>query len=989
VSVVFCDLAGSTALGERLDPEALRHVLGRYYATMRRVLESHGGLVEKFIGDAVVAVFGVPAVHEDDALRAVRAAVEMRRAVVRLDEELEREHGVRIEIRVGVNTGEAVAGDLGPGASFASGDAVNVAARLEQAAAPGEILVGPVTRALLGDSVDVQAIPPLDLRGKAEPVDAFRLLAVSAEAEAIGHPLESAFVGRVPELGLLRGVYDELVAGCGCRLVTVVGEPGIGKTRLMAEFASMLGGGARLLHGRCLPYGEGITYWPLAEIVRELGGPDALAEALAGDEQHELVRALVLGAIGAGAQIGSVEETRWAVRRLFEALGREQPLIVCLDDLHWAEPTFLQLVEYVAGFSTGAPILLLTAARDELLDTTPAWALPRPNTQILPLRALSEPEADALIDQAGPVAGGNRWRIAEAAAGNPLFLEQLLAHQAEDGASGELAVPPTIQALLAARLDRISTAERDLLERAAIEGVSFHRGTITALLPAEEQADAGIRLLEALRRNLIRPHRSDYPGDDGYRFAHVLVHDAVYQSMPKELRAQLHVQYATWLEQKLGARATEVEEILGYHLEQGARFRDELGAPDTALAERAGERLAAAGRRALARDDRGAGASLIERALELTRRIRLDVHLEADLAGALGTLDPARAAAIATTAAEGARAAGDTAAEAHARVVSAHCRAWAGEIDAQELERTARAALPLLEEAADHAGLAEVWQVLFSVGNMRGRWEAASSAIEHAIDHARRAGRRQADLHDWAATALLWGPLPADEALRRIADRIPQPWSPYVVAVRALLLATLGRFEEARDAATDAGPMLIGFPGEIVLGQVAILEGDYETAVPYLVVGCDTLDAQGNYSLLSTFAQYLGRALCTLGRYDEAEEQVRFGREFGAPDDVCTQAPWRQVQARVEAHRGNYAEAERLAREAVDLAEQTDAPSWQGDALSDLAQVLDSAGKFTEATAALEQALDRYERKHNWAMVAPLRPRLEELRARGPGSVPA
>ena len=469
VTAVFCDLSGSTSLGERLDAEALRHVLGRYYAETRAVLERHGGLVEKFIGDAVVAVFGVPEVHEDDALRAVRAAVEMRSALDRLNAELERERGVRIAVRIGVNTGEVVAGDLGPGASFASGDAVNVAARLEQAARAGEILIGRDTRELLGDTVEAEPVAPLELHGKSAPVETFRLLSVAGDAQAIGRRLDTAFVGRERELAELRRAFEESVGEPGCRLVTVVGEPGIGKTRLLAEFAKSLGGEARVVTGHCLPYGEGITYWPLAEIVRGLGGDDPagfLADCLAAQDRGDVVGELVLGAVGASDRAALTEEIQWAVRRLFEALATEQPLVVVLEDLHWAEPTFLQLVEYVAGCSTGFPLLLLAAARDELLESRPGWALPRQNSRLLTLGALDAPDAEALIDalDAG-LSEGFRTRVARAGGGNPLFLEQLLALHAENGSEGELPLPPTIKALLAARLDRLPTPERDVLER--------------------------------------------------------------------------------------------------------------------------------------------------------------------------------------------------------------------------------------------------------------------------------------------------------------------------------------------------------------------------------------------------------------------------------------------------------------------------------------------------------------------------------------------
>ncbi|HVN60118.1 MAG TPA: AAA family ATPase [Gaiellaceae bacterium] len=987
VTAVFCDVSGSTALGERLDPEALRHVLGRFYGEMRAVLERHGGLVEKFIGDAVVAVFGVPLVHEDDPLRAVRAAVEMRSALEGLNDELECESGVRIGVRIGVNTGEAVAGDLGPGASFASGDAVNVAARLEQAAEPGEVLVGPLTRALLGDAVEVAAVEPLELHGKAEPVRAFRLVSVAAGAEAIVRHFETRFVGRGRELALLGEVFEEAVAERGCRLLTVLGEPGIGKTRLLAEFARSVSGRARVLSGRCLSYGEGITYWPLAEIVRELcGGEDlaaGLASRLAGEEHGEQIGELILGAIGVSDRPGSVAEVQWAVRRLFEALAAERPLVVVLEDLHWAEPTFLQLVEYVADCSTGAAVLLLAAAREELLDTSPGWALPRPHTRLLSLEPLPEPDARALVEaltSRQAVSEPLRDRVVGTAGGNPLFLEQLVALQADhDDQDGALPLPPTITALLAARLDRLSTGERDVLERAAVEGVSFHRGTITALLPDPAAGDVSALLLDAVRRNLIRSSKSTFPGDDGYQFVHVLVHDAVYQSMPKELRAQLHEQFANRLEQTLGQRSNELEEIIGYHLEQAAHHKQELGRPDRELAERAGERLARAGQRALWRGDYRTAAPLLERALELTRPSRLDVHLELDLATAFN-LAPLQAAAIADAAAARAHEEGDEPGEALARVVAATRRYGTNAVTTDELEALARTAMPLLEQADDHAGLVHVWYALSRVAIIGLRFDDEAAALEQALRHSGLAGERRADVPLLVAMALAFGPLPAGEALQRLDELIAEhPSQPMSLLLRAKLLAMLGRFDEARGIANDASARVseLGDSPEQQLAEIAALAGDHLTAAQHLRRVCDEHEAQGNVGYLSTSAPKLGHELCALGQYDEAERLARHGRELGTPDDVGTEMIWRQVQALVHAHRGEHAEAERLAREAVEIAERTDALNAQGDALCDLAEVLEAAGRPTEAAEALEQALDRYERKQNLAMAAQLRPRLE------------
>ncbi|MHB8959655.1 MAG: BTAD domain-containing putative transcriptional regulator [Candidatus Limnocylindrales bacterium] len=979
---------------ERADPEALRLAMARCSRAVRASIERHGGTAERLLGDATLGVFGVPVVHEDDALRAVRAAAEMRDAVGALSAVLARERGVTFELRLGVDTGLALTGTA---ESPVVGKVLSVAAELEQVAQAGEILLGAETVRLLAPVLEAEPRPPVAVRGESKPVTAFRLQQLAADAQDIGRPpLDLVFVGRAAELKALRAAFDQAVAERGPQLVTVVGEPGIGKTRLLAEIAAELAGEARVLGGRCLPYGDGITYWPLVGLLRGLGGPDALAELLAFDDQGGQVRELLLGAVGVADQAGSVEEVQWAVRRLFEALGRDRPLVVVLDDLHWAEPAFLQLVEYLASCSRGAPILLLGAARDELLETRPAWALPRPGALILPLRALSEPEAQALIDQAiaGPgLSGPRRAQIAGAAAGNPLFLEQLLAHETGGGEPAEeLALPPTIEALLAARLDRLPTAERDLLERAAVEGVVFHRGAVTALLPPDERAEVGAHLLSAIRRNLVRPQPADLPGEDGFRFVHGLVHDAVYGSIPKELRAELHERFAAWLEGRGDARL-EPDEVLGYHLEQAALYRRELGLPDDGLAVRAGERLAIAGRRAMWRGDTAASASLLGRALELTRPIRFDLHLEVDFCYGIDWTDPKRGAAIAKAAAERAQALGDKPGEALARVVCAEFSIFAGDGGVDELEALARAALPLLEEVGDQAGLARVWYALgFRVAQDRGRFEDMAEACEQVFRRAGFGGQRPGDAGGpddvaWGtagasgvfaslAFALADGPRPAAEVLGELDALLRGRPNPRLLLWRAYVLAML---DQADEAAPSPGRLCelsreVGaFPGEAIAAAIATIQGDHETAAAYLRIMCAELEERGQPGFLSTFSPTLGRSLCALGRYSEAEPCARIGHDLGDESDVLTQTLWRQVQAIVDAHRGETEEAERLAREAVTLSEQTDSPTYQAQALCDLAEVLRCAGREPEAADALAQALDRYERKGNVAMARQVR----------------
>jgi predicted ATPase len=463
-----------------------------------------------------------------------------------------------------------------------------------------------------------------------------------------------------------------------------------------------------------------------------------------------------------------------------------------------------------------------------------------------------------------------RQRVLGAGGGNPLFLEQLVALQAESGdREKELPLPTTITALLAARLDRLSPAERDVLERAAVEGVSFHRGPVTALLPDQEAADVGALLLDAIRRNLIRSCESQFPGDDGYQFVHALIRDAVYQSMPKELRAQLHEQFADWLEHTPGVRNSEVEEILGFHLEQAAHAKRELGRPDPALAERAGDKLAAAGRRALWRDDRRTAGSLLDRALALTRPLRLDVHLELDLADAVGPLDPLRAAALADAAAERARSVGDEPDQALARVVAAHYGCATGDVELDELEALAHAALPLLEQAGDHAGLVHVWFALgYMVANGRCRFEDMAEAAEQQLRHARLAGQRgEQNILDRLALALMNGPRPAGEALQTIDGRLSGHSSPATLLRRSRLLATLDRFDEARQLASEAGAQARefgSFDPDDAVAEIATLAGDHERAARHLRRICNRLEEQGSRGYLAVYAPLLGRELCAL-----------------------------------------------------------------------------------------------------------------------------
>ena len=903
-----------------MDPEALQGLLARYFERMKGIVESHGGSVEKFIGDAVMAVFGVPVVHEDDALRACRAAVEMRDALPELG----------VEGRIGVNTGEVLTGTE---ERLATGDAVNVAARLEQAAEAGEVLLGAQTLRLVAPAVEVGEERLLELKGKSEPVAAHPLLAVQ-EAPERSHA--SRFIGRERELAKLVDAWERALAGPGCQLVTVVGDAGVGKSRLVAEALDSLD--ARVVRGRCLPYGEGITYWPVIEVVKQLAAlPSDPAAAVA-------VRSL----LGESDQGTSADQIAWAFRKL---LVEQAPLVVVLDDIQWGEETFLDLVEAAALLTGDAPILLLCMARPELLERHPAW----PGT--LRLEPLSDDEADQLIRE--EVTGELHERIAHAAGGNPLFISEMLAMAREQE---DVEVPPTLKALLAVRLDQLDEPERRVLERGSIEGELFHRGGVQALAPEEPQVTA--RLTALVRRELVRPDRAQLAGDDGFRFRHLLIRDAAYDSLPKSVRAELHERFADWLVSH--TELVELDEIVGYHLEQAVGYRRELGKPVEELAERAAERLAASGRRALWREDRRAARALFERALELTRPFRLDVLLEVDLAATLFIEDSRRAAEIVEAAAERAAAEGDATGEAFARAMAGYHRFNLTECTPDELETLLLRALPLLEREADHAALVYVWEVFaLSVTNARQQWADSARASRRALEHARLAGQQRTGLF-WIELALGLGPTPAAEALAQLDELLPAtPW-PFSLFTRAWLLAMLDRFDEAVPLARDSNERLRELDGrrigEIRLAEIARMAGDRQAAAGHLQTLCAWLEEREQYGLLGTYVCLLGRELCALGRFDEAEALARRGRELAADDNIDS-GLWRQVQARVLAHRGEHSEAERLAREAVARVEESDNLPWQGDAWCELAEVLEAAGRRDAAIDAWREALDRYERK--------------------------
>jgi len=988
VTILFADVVASTELGEHLDPEALRRVVSRYFDEMAAVLESYGGTVEKFIGDEVMAVFGVPFVHEDDALRAVRAAAAMHWRLAELNEELDETRGARLRIRIGINTGEVVAGDPSAGHGFVTGSAVNVAKRLEQAAEPGEILLGDATHRLVRHAVETTPIGPISLRGKRDPEAPQRVDEVDRDSEAVERNLDAPFVGRALELAQLQEAFLQVERERDCRLMTVLGPAGIGKSRLVVEFFRTLGDGAQVLRGRCLPYGEGITFWPLRQIVREAtGGADpAVVLDEAGD--GALVAERIGGLLGTSDARSGTQEAFWAVRRFLETLARERPLVVCIEDLHWAEPTLLDLVEYLAGWTSDAPVLLLCLARPELAELQPVWLVPKPNATVITLEPLPEQDARALIEAArggAPLADDAFARIIDVSDGNPLFAEQLTAMLVEEGPSAAASFPPSIQALLAARLDRLPRPERAVLERAAVAGREFRRDALVELSPSGDREAVGTHLMALVRKELVSPDTSVLAGEDGFRFRHALIRDAAYEGMSKELRAELHERFATWVEQTAGGDEGGLDEVVGYHLEQAFRLREQLGPLDERtreLAQRAGGLLGAAGRRAFARDDMPAALSLFDRALALVTAeepARLDLARE--LSGALWAVgELARAEALLDGVIETASAVGDRQQE------------WLGVLEraqrsavlehsagAPQLEEVARSALAVFEELGDDAGLARAWRSLAQVARRQCRFENAQAHSERALGHARRAGasREEARIVDALCTALLYGPAPVEQALSRSEvllheSRANRLAGASVLSSRAGLLAMGDAFAEAREAlATARGVyedlgLLLPLAGVTsIAGEIELLAGDARAAERTLREGYDFFRAHGALAFAAAQGALLARALAALGRNDEALAVAEEAEGDAPPDDLLTQVQVRGVRAALLAAAGDAGAALPLAEEAVALSARTDSLTLRAHAHLASADVHRRLGSAESGEAARSEAIRLLEQKGN------------------------
>ena len=1008
VTLLFTDLKDSTALGERLDSEALHEVKERYFNAMAAEIQRHGGKIEKYIGDAIMAVFGLPRAHEDDALRAVRAAAGMQQVLKRVNGDLKVRFGVELKNRTGVNTGEVVAtDDPGRDQKLATGDAVNVTARLESAAPADEIYIGEVTYRLVRDAVQAEAVEPLELKGKSQRVPAFRLLAVHGEDGNVRRR-DTPLVGREEELAALERAWQEVVGQRRPQLVTVIGDAGVGKTRLVREIMDRLAAnGARIVSGRCLPYGEGITFWPLRGIVLSGAGihqsdtpEEAQAKIFACVRDRDVADRLA-SAAGLNSTAFTVQDITWGARRYLQTLASENPVVVLFDDVHWAEPTFLDLMETLLDSIEDAPVLMLATARHDLLEARAAWG-ERERARNLVLKPLADGAvAQVVTNLLGSAGLSSRFiqKVVDAAEGNPLYVEQMLSMLVDSGivrqqngqwvatkADAEITIPPTIQALLEARLDKLDRGERAAAEPASVIGLEFQRTAVQALAPTQVRDVIDEKLQSLSRKHFIRA--SGTQSEARYRFDHHLVRDTVYSGLLKRARATMHTGFVKWADEfNAGSdRGREFEEILGYHLEQAYKYLGELGPIDeagAAIGRDGARRLGSAARRALARGDMHAASNLYRRAAALlplsdAQRLELLPDLAEALMG-LGDFSAARAAL--NEGRELAEATGNARVGASCRVIATFLRAYSREADDQKehpLQLVDEVA-PLLEREGAHSELSNAWRLVVMVHGVAGRYSKASEAAQRALHYARLSGneRLAAKVAGSLGSIALYGPTPVLDAIAQCELAIQGGLSDRQVEASLLcMLASLRAMNgelpvartlvrQGREMLRDLGEGVRAAASCIHLATVELHGGDLSLAASELSADYHFLHARGENYHLSSIATLLAQVLRDLGHDDEALERLAAAEGLTGPDDVEGQALWRSVRAPILARRGEHSLAEEIARTAVDLLEETESPGLQADAMSELASVLRILGRAEEAGQANARAAGLYAAKGN------------------------
>ena len=961
-------LVARLSAGSDVDAETARRLVADARQRAEAIVSRHGGAFVSGLGGEVVGVFGVPRTREDDALRALRAADELGTSLTRLATEPD-----KLGVGIGVDSGEVV----GETPVDLFGQPLGGAIGLARSAQDGDVLLSDATRRLASDALRVA--PALD-------GGAWRLLGLIAGPPALERQHGSPMVGRQDELALACAAFHRAELEGSTHLLTLIGEAGIGKSRLALELASVVGDAATVLSGRCLSYGEGIALWPLREALTLAAGAetrDGLRGLLGDDEDADLVADIVAAALGVEpSDEGSGEQVPWAFRRLLEILARERPLLLVIEDVHWGEPALLDLVEYLLDWVT-APMLLVCLTRPELLETRPRWGGGHPRVSSRVIGPLSDGDTLSLLHQQlgeRSLSDTERARILDTAEGNPLFVEQLLATSFEDPWwDREGAIPPTIQSLLAARLDRLGPGERAVIERAAVMGRGFWSGAVLELLPDEARASAGQHVHALVRRGLVQPSRSTLSGEEELRFRHILIRDVAYRSTSKALRGELHERFADWLE----LRTEGYEEFVGYHLEQAFLYRSQLGHPDAdlrVLAGRGSEHLATAGRRGLARGETSAAAGLLRRSVALVQASGHDrPDLLLDLGSALnesGEFDEAER--VLQLALERSRTTGAEAVGARALIELSLRSAFVDpEARVREMLRVAENAMAVFDRLHDRGGISRAQLHIAKAHWIRCRCGEMEEILERALTHAEGADdhRERSRILSELARATVIGPRPVDDGIRRCESILESAGDDLALtAVTETMLAVLeamtGRVENARRRWADAKRRLddVGLTVtrsalQMYCAFIELIAGEPERAELELTEAYAELERIGERDRLATTAALLARVLYAEGRYADSGRYADITAQTAARDDVVSQVLASGARGKVLARAGQALDAEELVNRAVALANETDFLMLRADALTDRADVLAMLNRHGDAALDLRLGIELYDAK--------------------------
>jgi class 3 adenylate cyclase/tetratricopeptide (TPR) repeat protein len=1036
VTVIFCDVVDSSGMTERLGELATHRVMTRFSQKVGKVLAGHGGTVGNRRGDGMMTVFGIPAMHDDDALRAVRAAAELREEMAELRADLARQHeDLLLRVRLGVNSGSVLVSGGTALEEEVTGPTANLAKRLEELADPDGILIGADTYKLVRDAVRAEQVQvEVKTGGTTRSVAAYRVLQVLPGKPGRIRRVDGPMIGRTIEQQLLHHLFERTVAESSCHLVTVLGPAGVGKSRLVEEFVRQVGGRATVLRGHCLSYGDSVTFWPIVEIVHQAAGiaptdpPERVQERLAAlvsdEDQAERIDVRVAQLLGSNDESELPGDTASALRWLLEVLARRQSLLVLVEDLQWAEPTLLETIEHIAERALDTPIMIVGMGRpDELLRRNRHWPSGKLNATSILLSPLSDSEAEQLVTNLldnQPLHPDAHAQIISRAQGNPLIIEELTDALVGDGVLRQLeghwiltrdldmvSLPLSIQALLEVRLERLDTEERAILERAAVVGEQFHAGDIKALVSGSMAEQISDLLDQLIRQELIRrDHDAAVPlpaeSGEGYRFRHILIRTVAYEGMSEELRAILHERYSDWLERTASERLSQFDELIGYHLSKAVDYLTEIGSQEEhrrGLARRAGMRFAAAGRRAAIRGDIRPTATWLERATRLLPPedpARLDVL--PDLAEALqasGRLD--QAVKVYEELISAANAAGEEGRLKHAILGKLYVTAFRdlGSFLRNGPDEVQRA-IPVFERQSDQLGLAKAFYLLAYADWAMGHSQAAAPAALRARDHARNAGDKRWEAHILRLHCLIlfWGPTPIDEVVEHTKEACRLARSVGMRSLEATALTILARAAAMRDDFRDArrlsaeanaitntlGELLTRATDSISEGLIELLDEKLNDAEQVLRNGYEALKEMGGTGPGASVAAMLARVYLQRRRYADAERMALECKRTAADEQLDAQIKWRSIYAIVLARRGDLTEAEPLAREALRRAVQTDQLESRAEAHADLAEALRFAERREEAAQEFQQALTLYEQKGNHFLAKRLRRELLSLR---------